>query len=57
LPKPVLIIVLVQRLATERDPPGDSCQNNGLLERVCLAVKVGPPGDVCKVDGSKALRA
>ncbi|QCE14311.1 hypothetical protein DEO72_LG11g1310 [Vigna unguiculata] len=35
------------RQATKSGPPGDSNENNGLLECVRLAVKVVPPGDVC----------
>jgi len=45
VPKPVLIVVLVQRLAAQRDPPGDSYQNSGLVEPVRRVVKVVPPGD------------
>jgi len=47
----------MQCLAIERDLPGDSWQNNSLLDLVRLAVKVFPPSEVNRVGLSKALRA
>jgi len=57
VPKPVPIVVLMQRLAAEQDPLGDSCQNSGLLKRVSLEVRIVPPGGVCSVGVLKALCA
>jgi len=55
--KPVQFVILIQRLAAELKPPGDSAlPNRELLERVRVAMRVFPPGGICSVDRSEALR-
>ncbi|QCD87775.1 hypothetical protein DEO72_LG3g2315 [Vigna unguiculata] len=51
-----MIDVLMQRLAAERDLPGNRYKNSGLLERVRLAARVVPPGDDYNVSVSEVLR-
>jgi len=47
--KPILVVVLVWRLAVNSTPPGNSININGLLEHVCLVMRVVPLNDDCNV--------